>query len=231
MFISMVAFYFALMIGIGLLSWRRIKRIDSFFVADRRGNTVFITGSLLATIIGGSSTVGMAGRGFAWGLVGAWWMLVGVAGLILLYFLFAKTIRNCGLFTLPELLEKQYGGSVKLVASLVIVWAWLGVIGGQIVAAGKILNTLMPGSLTLLMTVSAMVFIAYTSLGGQISVIRTDAVQSAIMIAGIGVCALFSLQQTGGFAVMQSRLPADFFSFPVNSSFSGQTLLEWSVLI
>lgn len=229
--LAIVSCFFLGMILIGAMSFRRIRGTESFFVADRRGSPLLITGSLMATIVGGSSTIGMAGKGFSWGLVGAWWILVGVVGLILLFFFLARRIRDYGLFTLPEILEKQYGASAKFVASLVIVWSWLGIIGGQIVASGRILNTMVPGNLFFIMGLSAAVFIAYTILGGQISIIRTDAVQSAIMIAGILLCAYFSLQRIGGVTVMKSHLPRDFFLFPVNSHFSWKNLIEWLVLI
>jgi SSS family solute:Na+ symporter len=223
--------YFIGMIGIGLTSARKIRRIESFFVADRQGSSLLISGSLLATIVGGSSTIGMAGKGFSWGLVGAWWMLVGVVGLLLLFCFLAKRIRDYGLFTLPELLEGQYGGSAKTVASVVIIWAWVGIIAGQIAASGQVLNTLVPGNLSLMMALSAAVFIVYTILGGQISILRTDTVQSVIMIAGILLCSYFSLQQIGGITAMKSHLPPDCFRFPVNSSFSWKNLAEWLVLI
>ncbi|NIS60918.1 MAG: hypothetical protein GTO13_09515 [Proteobacteria bacterium] len=229
--LAIVALLFMGMVLIGVLSFRRIKGTDSFFVADRRGTPFLISGSLVATIVGGSSTIGMAGKGFSWGLVGAWWMLVGVVGLFLLFVFLARRIRDYGLFTLPELLEKQYGASVKFVASLVIVWSWIGIIGGQIVASGRILNTMMPGNLSFMMGLSAAIFIAYTILGGQISIIRTDAVQSVIMIAGILLCAYLSLQRIGGITAMNSHLPRDFFLFPVNSHFSWKNLVEWLVLI
>ncbi len=231
MILAFVILYFAAMIWIGLASARRIKGIETFFVADRKGSPLLITGSLLATIIGGSSTVGMAGRGFSWGLVGAWWLLVGVVGMFLLFLFLARRIRDYGLFTLPQLLEEQYGASAKLVASVVIVWAWIGIIGGQIVASGRILSTIAPGNLSLLMGFSTAVFVAYTILGGQISIIRTDAVQSAIMVAGILLCVYFGLDRIGGVAEMKSQLPADFFLFPVSPSFSWKDLIEWLVLI
>jgi SSS family solute:Na+ symporter len=223
--------YFIGMMWIGLKSLQKVRGIEGFFVADRKGSSLFITGSLLATIVGGSSTVGMAGKGFSWGLVGSWWLLVGVFGLLLLAFFLAKRIRRYGLFTLPELLERQYGPAAKLVASVVIVWAWIGIIGGQIAASGQILKTIAPGSLSLMMALSTAVFVAYTILGGQLSIIRTDAAQSAIMIGGILLCAYFGLKQIGGASLMKSQLPHDFFAFPVNSHFSWRNLMEWSVLV
>jgi len=231
MFVAMVAVYFIAMIWIGVASTKKIKNAESFLVADRTGTVILITGSLLATIIGGSSTVGMAGKGFSWGLVGAWWLLVGIIGLAALCALFAKHIRALGLFTLPELLAKQYGSGVRLLASVVIVCAWVGVIGGQIAAAGKILITFMPGTLSTMMAAAAAVFVLYTVLGGQISIIRTDAVQSAIMMVGIGLCAILGLMKAGGTQGLAEVLPPDFFRFPVNSSFSWTMLIEWLVLI
>jgi SSS family solute:Na+ symporter len=173
----------------------------------------------------------MAGKGYDWGLVGAWWMLVGAIGLFMLYGLFARTLRNYHLYTLPELLDRHYGGSVKTAASLIITGAWIGVIGGQIVAAGRILTTLLPGNFSLMMVIAALVFIAYTCLGGQISIIRTDTVQSVIMMLGIFVCAVFSIKAVGGFPGLGRAVPADYLRFPVNDNFSWRMLVEWIVLI
>jgi SSS family solute:Na+ symporter len=140
-----VACFFIGMILIGAMSSRRIRGTESFFVADRRGSHLLITGSLMATIVGGSSTIGMAGLGFEKGFVGAWWLLVGVVGLLVLAFSLAKRVRRYAFYTLPELLGDQYGSGVKLVGSVIISIAWLGIIAGQMVAAGKILDVLIPG--------------------------------------------------------------------------------------
>lgn len=80
--LAVVSCFFIGMILIGAMSSRRIGGTESFFVADRRGSPLLITVSLTATIVGGSSTIGMAGLGFEKGVVGAWWLLVGVVGLL-----------------------------------------------------------------------------------------------------------------------------------------------------
>ena len=100
-----IAVYFFLMIAIGLLSRRKARGADDFFVAGRKGTSVFIVGSLIATIVGGSATIGMAGMGFSLGLNGAWWLLSGSIGLIALGIFFARKVREYGLYTLPELVE------------------------------------------------------------------------------------------------------------------------------
>jgi len=220
--VALVSFFFIGMILIGAMSSRRIRGAESFFVADRKGGSLLITGSLMATIMGGSSTIGMAGLGFEKGLVGAWWLLVGVVGLVILAFSWAKRVRRYAFYTLPELLEDQYDSGVKLVASVIISIAWLGIIAGQMVAAGKILDVLIPGYLDFMIALSAAVFILYTLLGGQYSILRTDTIQSAILLLGIFLCLPLSIGKAGGLESLRFNLGGSYFSFPTN------TYADWS---
>ncbi|UCC17016.1 MAG: hypothetical protein JSU58_00230, partial [Dehalococcoidales bacterium] len=71
-----IVVYFAVMITIGIFSRRRAKEADDFFIAGRKGSTLFITGSLLATIIGGSAIMVTSKLGFTQGITGIWWLLV-----------------------------------------------------------------------------------------------------------------------------------------------------------
>ena len=89
-----IIIYFLGMLTIGIVSRKKTREVDDFFVAGRQSSSLFVTGSLLATIIGGSATVGMAGLGFSRGLTGAWWLLVGSIGLVFLGLFFAKKVSN-----------------------------------------------------------------------------------------------------------------------------------------
>jgi len=229
--IAIVFIYFVALILIGTRSFKFIKGINSFFVADRAATFPLIGGSLFATIIGGSSTIGMAGLGFKQGLVGAWWLLVGAIGLFLLGLFLAERVRGYAVYTLPEILEEQYGPEAKLLASALIVVAWTGIIAGQIVAAGKILQTILDIPLSLLMVITGIVFIAYTLLGGQHSVVRTDTVQSLIIIFAILAIIPLCLEKVGGISVMRDALGTEHFSFPVNTYFSWKALLGYLLLV
>lgn len=226
-----VIVYLLAMIAIGIWSKRNANKVDDFFVAGRRGSTLLITGSLLATIIGASATVGMAGLGFTRGLTGAWWILVGTVGLIILSFLFAAKVRSYGLYTLPQLVDKMYGRNVSLAASILIVIAWVGVVAGQIMATGQIMSSLGIGSPTLWMIICTAVFITYTVLGGQFSVMRTDFAQIIIIFVGIFIGLGFLLNRIGGFGALVSGLPADSFSFPVSSKFTTVQLIQTLLLV
>jgi len=226
-----VVVYFIAMIAIGLWSRRKARGADNFFVAGRRGSSFFITGSLLATIIGGSATVGMAGLGFSQGLTGMWWLLVGTVGLIVLGIFLAGKVRKFGLYTLPELVEKQYDKRIGLAASILIVISWVGVIAAQIVASGKILSVLGMGDPTMWMIIFSVVFIAYTVLGGQYSVIRTDIIQVGIIFLGIFGGLALVLTRVGGWGGLEEALPAGQFAFPVSESFGGYELVSLLLLV
>ncbi|MBN1368310.1 MAG: sodium:solute symporter family protein [Dehalococcoidales bacterium] len=223
--------YLCGMITIGVWSKRNANKVDDFFVAGRKGSTPLITTSLLATIIGASATVGMAGLGFTRGLTGAWWILVGTVGLIVLGLLFAKKVRSYGLYTLPQLVDKMYGRNVSLATSILIVIAWVGIVAGQIMATGQIMSSLGIGSTTLWMVICTAVFILYTVLGGQYSVIRTDFAQIIIIFIGIFVGLGFLFHRIGGFEALITNLPADRFAFPVSSQFNTIQLISMLLLV
>jgi len=229
--LTIIIIYFLAMLIIGFISRKKAWRADDFFVAGRKGASLFIVGSLLATIIGGSATVGMAGLGFQRGLTGAWWLLAGSLGLIVLGVFFARRVRKYALYTLPELIEKQYDRRVAFASSILIVIAWVGIIAAQIIAAGKIMSILGIGNATLWMVIFSFVFIAYTVLGGQHSVIRTDLFQSVIIFGGIFTGLGLLLSRLGGWDGLRSSLPAEMFAFPVGSQFGGADLASLLLVV
>jgi SSS family solute:Na+ symporter len=229
--VIIVVVYSLAMIGVGLGARKKVRSQNGFFVAQRQINVAFITGSLVATAVGGSVTVGMAGRGYRLGLTGAWWLLVGSVGLVILGIFFARKVRGAALYTLPELVEKQYDRRVGLAASILIVIAWVGVVAGQIVAAGKVLSILGIGSGALWMVIFTIVFVAYTVIGGQLSVIRTDLYQAIIIYLGIFIALALFLPQVGGLDGLRFSLPQSYFSFPVSSHFDWKALLSLLILV
>jgi len=226
-----IILYFLAIIGIGLWSKRKASGQDGFFVASRQGTTFLITGSLLATAVGGSVTVGMAGLGFEQGLTGAWWLLVGSIGLLISGFFFARKVRKFALYTLPELIEKQYGSRVALAASILIVIAWTGVVAGQIVAAGRVLSILGMGTAICWMIIFTAVFVTYACLGGQLSIIRTDVFQAAILFAGIFIALALVFSWVGGMEGLRVSLPPAYFSFPLSPEFNGKMLVSLLILV
>jgi SSS family solute:Na+ symporter len=226
-----VVVYFVVMVAIGLWSRRRARGAVNFFVAGRSGSSFFITGSLLATIIGGSAVLVTSSLGFNRGLSGAWFLLVGSAGLIVLGIFLAKKVRQFGLYTLPELVEKQYDKRIGLAASILIVLSWIGVIAAQIIAAGSIMSVLGIGDPTLWMVIFTLVFIVYTIFGGQHAILRTDTLQAIIIFAGIFGALVLVFVHFGGWNELFNALPAERLSFPLGSNFDSYDLVSLFLLV
>ncbi|MDH5364633.1 MAG: sodium:solute symporter family protein [Dehalococcoidia bacterium] len=223
--------YFLAIIGIGVWSRRRAGSQDGFFVAHRKGTLPLITGSLVATAVGGSALIVTSSLGFQLGLPGAWWLLVGSVGLLILGFFFAKKVRRAALYTLPELVEKQYDRRVSLAASTLIVIAWIGVVAGQIVAAGSFLSILGIGSTTFWMVVFTAVVVVYAILGGQYSIIRTDVFQAPIFFVGVFIALALVFSQVGGLGGLRASLPPTYFSFPLSPKFDWKMLVSLLILV
>ena len=229
--LTIIAVYFLAIIGIGVWSRKKAGSQNGFFVAHRQGTLPLITGSLVATAVGGSALVVTASQGFEQGLTGAWWLLVGFVGLVLLGAFFARKVRGAALYTLPELVGRQYDHRVSLAASILIVIAWIGVVAGQIIAAGSFLSILGIGSATFWMVVFTLVVVIYTVLGGQFSVIRTDLFQTAILFVGIFATLAVVFSRVGGFSELKASLPPDYFFFPLSPKFDGKMLLSLLILV
>ncbi len=230
-YLAIIIIYFIIMVGVGIWNRRMSHTVENYFVAGRKGSTLLITGSLVATIVGGSATIGMAGLGFSRGLTGAWWLLAGCIGLFLTGIFLAGRIRKYALYTLPQLVEKQYGATVSIVSSILIVIAWVGVIAGQIVATGRILSVLGMGSPLLWMLIFTFVFVTYTLIGGQKADITTDFMQAIVIFSGILISLVLILIKLGGWHGLVQALPENSFAFPVSSQFSGIDLLSYLLLI
>lgn len=223
---AVIIVYFICMIIVGAVNLRNSRSLSGFLVANRRGSSFAITGSLMATILGGSATLGMAGLGYGRGIVGAWWLLSGVIGMALLSFWLSRRIRSLELYTLPEILERQYQSSaVRMIASLLVSVAWIGIIAGQTIACGKILSVLWNGDLSFHIILSGAVFILNTALGGQHSVIKTDVIQFMIIVVGVAICVVGGISSAGGLQRMITDSPPGHWSFPVSESFDAMALL------
>ena len=205
--------YILLMIGIGIHSSRKIRNPGDYLVAGNKGNIWQITGSLLATILGSSAILGSCDLAFTQGWAAAWLLLSGAFGLLLLLFV-APLVKRYGKYTLPQLLGDQYGKEAKIIASLVIPLAWIGVIGAQIIGGAKVMNSFFGWSYEASVWGIGLLFIFYTAIGGQVSVIKTDVSQSIIIILGVMAVAVYLY-----FGVPVKPIPVTQLTFPFNAGF------------
>ncbi len=228
-FAVLAGFLFCMFI-IGIGNFKKIRSLKGFYVSNRNGSTLLVTGSLIATTIGGSATIGLAGLGFTQGLTAAWWLLSGAVCLFILALFWAGKVRDYGVYTLPEVLQKQYDSpAMRLISSIIITVAWIGIVAAQMIAAGRIMDILMPGYYHLFVMICGIIFIVYTFSGGQFSIMRTDFFQSILILAGISAVLIMSYLKYG--PVTGLDLPAGALSFPVSEEFGYSNILMYFLFI
>ncbi len=100
MLIALLA-YAAVMLAVGLYHVRHVGSFREFVIAGGRQGSGLVTLSLLASMIGGSATLGLADLTLKLGFPAFWWLGVGSAGLLLQASLLSARVRNMGACTCP----------------------------------------------------------------------------------------------------------------------------------
>jgi SSS family solute:Na+ symporter len=186
-----ILIYFVFIIGIGVYSAFKIHKPADYYVAGKKAGLLSVSGSLLATILGGSAILGTIELSQKTGWAAMWFLFCAALGLFALIPI-SKYVKRYGNYTLPELLGSFYGKKAETISAIIIPLAWLGIVAAQIIAAAKILNGLGFVSYQNAAIISGLVFIIYTLLGGQLSILKTDSLQSILIIAGLVAIFIFT---------------------------------------
>ena len=210
--IAFLYLYLLAALVIGCLCIRKIKTAADYYVAGRKAGSIQIAGSLLATILGSSAILGSIDFAAQKGWAGAWFMLCGAFGLFILLFLVKPLAKFKG-YNLPALLGSFYGNGVKKLSAGVIAIAWLGVIAAQIIGAAKITTAVLNISYTHAALAIGLTLTAYTAMGGQLSIIKTDILQVVLIITGLAFVTIAILIDSNHAAANAAPMISEKFSW------------------
>ena len=197
-----------------LISWYSTKFMTKsgsmgFFLADR-GLPAIIVGVMVAGLaIGGASTVGVAESAYTKGLSASMYNTAWAAGAALLGLLAAGRYRNMNISTIPELFERFYtrsGRIIGVVGQLIIL---LTIIALQYVAGGAVLTALLPEYFTFNsgMIVTAAVFVGITMIGGYWAAGLSNLVNVIVIYLGLVVAGVMVVASAGGIDGIAASLP------------------------
>ncbi len=203
--------YLLLMVGIGLWFSRRsqVAGADDFMFAGRRLPRPVLIGTLLATWVGSGTIIGGANFAYTYGPFASIFFFAGTpVGIIVLY-LIAGKIREAAKHTVPELLEERFGTTTRMVAVVITVLAYVGIVAYQFIGGGYILSLITPLS-TEQATVLTGLLIAFLAVGGGLlSVAWTDFMSAVIIIVTLFIALGYVfVRDVGGLGSYVDQLPA-----------------------
>lgn len=201
--------YILLMVLVGAWFSRKKKVADGddFMLAGRSLPAPVLAGTLLATFVGSGSIIGGASFVYTYGPVAGIFFFAGtVVGIVCLYFMATK-VRRLSHHTIPEMLEVRFGTPVRVIATVIILVAFVGITAYQLTGAGSILSIITPLS-PAQGTIVAAVLITFLALsGGLKSVAWTDFVSViVIVVALVGTLAVVFISDVGGIGGYVERL-------------------------
>ena len=178
--------FMAVLLGIGIYTGHRKNDYSTFVIAGHRQSWPFILLSLMATIIGGSATFGVVSTGYQLGFPAIWWLGVGSVGLVFQALFVSGKVRDLEVNTLAEAGNRLVGGGAGILISAIIAISWIGIIAGQFAALAQIFSFITGQTDNLiLILISAAIVVLFTTIGGQLSVMRTDNVFFFFLFFGI----------------------------------------------
>jgi SSS family solute:Na+ symporter len=168
-----------------MASWHVTSQTD-YFLAGRSLSIPAITGTLLATQIGGGMFLGTAQAPFE-GLLYAVGMALGFLGLGLGI---AARLRKYNVGIVSEIFELSYQSSTLFyITSVLSVLSMAGIIVGQIIAAKSIFVHFVGIESDWIFLTFWGLIIAYTMIGGLHAVVIADKIQITFIIAVFtGIC-------------------------------------------
>ena len=193
----------------------RVSRgLDGFYLGQRSMGGVAIGMSFFATLASTNSYIGHAGKGYEYGLA---WMLLGAMLVLFTWVSWRWVGPKLRLFanqwdalTLPGYLGSRFvEGEVArhplgIAAATVIVFASLLYLVAIFKGAGHLFEHFLRISYEGGVLVTLLIVVLYTSIGGFVSVVRTDVVQGLPMMLGAMMLFYFVTRAAGGVgAVME----------------------------
>ncbi|HUW19310.1 MAG TPA: hypothetical protein VMW16_08415 [Sedimentisphaerales bacterium] len=186
--------YFAVLIGLGVYTSRKIVSSDEFMVAGRRIPGWAAGLSVMCAYTSSLSYIATPGKSFGsnWNPVLFAYAMIPVA-LFVSSFIIAY-YRKIGLISVYEFLERRVGNWGRVYAAISFMLYMIGRI-----AAILYLTALLFGqfahildnvtyNIILLILVIGVITVIYTLLGGMEAVIWADVMQAVIMLSGIAIC-------------------------------------------
>lgn len=175
---------------LGFISSKNVKSSKDFAVGNRKLSKEKVAGSLIATIVGGASTIGTAELAFQQGVNAMWFTLGSSIACIFLGVFLAGPLRRAEVDTIPQFLSRSYGVYAGFAASIFTSIAIFVHITAQVLSSTAILTSMLHVTVNLAVLITMILIISYIFFGGFlgtsiIGIAKTILLYFTLAISGV----------------------------------------------
>ncbi|KAM9457601.1 sodium/myo-inositol cotransporter 2 [Clarias gariepinus] len=200
--IAVLAIYFILILAVGLWSMWKTKRstVDGYFLAGKNMTWWPVGTSLFASNVGSGHFIGLAGSAAAAGIGPTAYEWNGMMVVLLLGWVFLPIYIAAGVTTMPEYLQKRFGGRrIQIFIAILYLFIYIFTkISVDMYAGAVFIQQALGWNIYLAVILLLVITALYTVAGGLAAVIYTDAAQTVIMLIGALTLMGFSFVEVGG---------------------------------
>lgn len=201
-----IGIYMLFTLAVGIISSKKNNNVGDFYLGGRRLGPIVTAMSAEASDMSGWLLMGLPGVAYLTGICDAGWTAIGLAvGTYLNWLFVAKRLRkysaHCGSITVPDFFSDRYRDKSKIllaISAVIIVIFFVPYTASGFVACGKLFSNLFDIDYHTAMIISAVVIIAYTSIGGFIAASTTDLIQSIVMSIALVIVLGYGISSAGG---------------------------------
>ncbi len=197
------AAYTVLMVVHAVQGKRRTKGLSDYYVGGRALGGVALGLSFFATYSSTNSFVGFSGQAYSYG---AAWLLLAPAAVVfslLAWMVVAPRLRRftaeLDSITIPDFIGFRFDSrTARFAAALIVVFASFLYMTAVFKGIGNLLEVFLDMPYPVAIAVVLVIVVAYTAVGGFISVVKTDAVQGIIMSFAAVLLFVGTISAAGG---------------------------------
>ncbi|MGA6120081.1 sodium/proline symporter PutP [Sphingobacterium anhuiense] len=202
-----IGLYMALMIGIGIYSWRKSNsNSDDFLIGGRKMGAAVTALSAGAADMSGWLLMGLPGAMYLSGLSSAWIAIGLTIGAYFNYVIVAPRLRVYtevaqNAITLPVFFENRFKDKtqlLKIVSSIFILVFFTLYTSAGMVSGGRLFESAFGIDYYTGLYATTFVVVLYTFLGGFLAVSLTDFVQGTIMVTALVIIPIVLIFQLDG---------------------------------
>jgi solute:Na+ symporter, SSS family len=197
--LATMCLYFTAIIGLGIFYSRRAKSTDDFILAGHSLSTPFVTGSVVATWLGGAVIIGGASEAFVGGFQAIVWdPWSPVITLLLSGFLLVSIFRKSRFVTAIDFYNARFDTSVGMAGLVVALVAYVSWISAQFLSLGVIIGVVTGLGDLAATLLGAAIILAISLTGGLWALSRSDMLAFIILTFVLLTILPFALDAVGG---------------------------------